>query len=159
MRRRIQPGTVLVTDSSDSYTSAPKRLLFVCTENSHLSQMAEAFARIYGRELVEVYSAGLRPAGQINPKTIEAMRAVGYDPSHFQSKSLAELPDIEFDFVVTMGRGDEFPFIRAKLRAHWNIPDPNDMLIEEFRTVRDMIETRVLVLLRTLRIRGHTRWA
>lgn len=148
-----------MTDSSDSFSLAPKRLLFVCVENSHLSQMAEAFARIYGRERVEVYSAGLRPAGQISPKVIEAMRAVGYDPSHFQSKSLAEIPDIDFDFVVTLGHGNEFPFIPAKLREHWNIPAPNEMLIEEFRTVRDRIETRVLVLLRTLRIRGHTRWS
>lgn len=121
--------------------------------------MAEAFARIYGGERVEVYSAGLRPAGQINPKVIEAMRAVGYDPSHFQSKSLAEIPDIEFDFVATMGCSDDCPFIRAKLREDWNLPDPKEMLIEEFRTVRDMIETRVLVLLRRLRIRGHKRWA
>ena len=155
--RRLQ-GTVIVTDSSVSFTSAPKRLLFVCIENSNLSQMAEAFGRIYGRERVEVYSAGLRPAGQINPKAIEAMRAVGYDLSGHRSKSLAELPDIEFDFVATMGCGDECLFIRAKLREDWNIPDPKEMPPEEFRAVRDLIENKVFVLLRKLRIRDHKRW-
>ncbi len=121
--------------------------------------MAEAFARIYGRERLEAYSAGLRPTGQINPKAIEAMRAVSYDLSGHRSKSLAELPDIEFDFVATMGCGDECPFIRAKLREGWNIPDPKEVPSEEFRAVRDLIENRVFVLLRTLRISGHKRWA
>jgi arsenate reductase len=55
----------------------PKRLLFVCVENAKRSQMAEAFARIHGRDKVEAYSAGSRPAGEINPKAIEAMRRIG----------------------------------------------------------------------------------
>jgi arsenate reductase len=138
--------------------ATPRRVLFVCVENSNRSQMAEAFARIYGREHVEAFSAVSRPSGQINPKAIEAMRAVGYDLSRHRSKSLAELPDIEFDFVATMGCGDECPFIRAKLREDWNIPDPGEMPLEELRTVRDTIETRVFALLRKLQIAGHQRW-
>ena len=129
---------------------AAKRLLFVCVENSNRSQMAEAFARIHGGEKVEAYSAGSRPSGTINPRAIEAMRDVGYDLSQHQSKSLSEIPDIEYDFVATMGCGDECPFVRAKEREDWNIPDPKEMSPAEFRKVRDMIEDKVISLLKGL---------
>jgi protein-tyrosine-phosphatase len=138
--------------------AAPKRVLFVCVENSNRSQMAEAFARIHGGESVEAFSAGSRPSGQINPKAIEVMQAVGYDLSRHRSKSLAELPDIEFDFVATMGCGDECPLVSARLREDWNIPDPKEMPPEEFRAVRDLIENKVFGLLRKLRIANHQRW-
>ena len=123
------------------------RLLFVCVENSNRSQMAEAFARIHGGERVEAYSAGSRPSGTINPKAIESMKEIGYDLSQHQSKSLSEIPDIEFDFVATMGCGDACPFVRAKQREDWNIPDPKEMSPVEFRQVRDSIETRVRKIL------------
>jgi len=116
-----------------------KRLLFVCIENSNRSQMAQAFAIIYGGANVEAYSAGSRPSGRINPKAIAAMKELGYDLSSHQSKSLDELPDVEFDYAVTMGCGDACPLVRAKNRIDWNIPDPRDMDEAEFRKVRDMI--------------------
>jgi protein-tyrosine-phosphatase len=124
-----------------------KRVLFVCVENSNRSQMAHAFARIHGGDKVEAYSAGSRPSGIINPKAIEAMRAVGYDLSSHQSKSLAELPDVEFDFVATMGCGDECPFVRSKRHEDWEIPDPRDIPMDEFSAVRDLIEGKVVRLL------------
>ena len=130
---------------SNSLASATsrKRLLFVCVENSNRSQMAEAFARIHGGESVEAYSAGSRPSGQINPKAIEAMKEIGYDLAQHRSKSLTEVPDIEFDFVATMGCGDECPFVRARRREDWDIPDPKDLPPEDFRAVRDLIESKV----------------
>ncbi|HXL09225.1 MAG TPA: arsenate reductase ArsC, partial [Candidatus Bathyarchaeia archaeon] len=88
---------------------------------------------------------------KINPKAIEAMREVGYDLSSHRSKSLDELAGIEFDFVATMGCGDECPFVRAKQRDDWNIPDPREMTMDEFRAVRDEIEARVVHLLADLR--------
>src|SRR5437867_892349 len=96
--------------------SVRKRLLFVCVENSNRSQMAEAFAGIHGDENVEAYSAGSRPSGTVNPKAIETMKEIGYDLSQHRSKSLSQLPDVEFDFVATMGCGDECPFVRARQR-------------------------------------------
>ena len=138
--------------------SPPKRLLFVCVENSNRSQMAEAFARIHGRDRVEVYSAGSRPAGEINPKAIESMRRIGYDLSQHRSKALQEIPDIEFDFVATMGCGDECPLVRAKLRENWNVPDPKDFSEAEFSAVRDKIESEVVSMLLELHIVGHLRW-
>jgi len=130
--------------------SGVKRILFVCVENSNRSQMAEAFARIHGGEKVEAYSAGSRPSGVVNPKAIEAMRELGCDLSRQRSKSIVDLPDIEFDFVATMGCGDACPFVRAKRREDWDIPDPKALPPEEFRAVRDLIGSKVKTLLETL---------
>lgn len=138
--------------------SCPKRLLFVCVENSNCSQMAEAFARIHGHDNAEVYSAGSRPSGEINPQAIEAMRRIGYDLSQHQSKSLEQIPDVEFDFVASMGRGDQCPLVRAKLRENWNLADPNGLSDDEFSTLRDRIESNVMTMLLQLQIAGHLRW-
>ena len=120
-----------------------KRLLFVCVENSCRSQIAEAFARIHGGDDIEAFSAGSRPSGVVNPKAIESMREIGYDLSTHQSKSLDDIPHVIYDFVATMGCGDECPFIRAKHREDWNIPDPKDLNSAEFRRIRDEIAEKV----------------
>ena len=78
------------------------------------------------------------------------MGELGYDLSQHSSKSLDDLPDVQFDFVATMGCGDECPFVRAKRHEDWNIPDPKDMPPEQFREVRDLIESRVKELLAQL---------
>ncbi|MBT9172031.1 MAG: Glutaredoxin arsenate reductase [Syntrophomonadaceae bacterium] len=124
-----------------------KRVLFVCVENSNRSQMAEAFARMHGGSNVEAYSAGSRPSGIINPKAVLAMRELGYDLSRHLSKSLSEIPDLEYDFVATMGCGDACPMVRTRRREDWSIPDPKDMSAEEFRQVRDQIESKVRQML------------
>jgi protein-tyrosine-phosphatase len=127
-----------------------KHVVFVCVENANRSQMAEAFARIHGADNVVAYSAGSRPSGKVNPKAIEAMKEVGYNLTKHESKSLSDLPAVEFDAAVTMGCGDECPLIRAKRREDWNIPDPKYMAPEQFRQVRDLIERKVKELLREL---------
>jgi protein-tyrosine-phosphatase len=124
-----------------------KRLLFVCVENSCRSQIAEAFARMLGGENVEAFSAGSRPSGKVNRKAIEIMNEIGYDLSAHESKSLDDIPQVDYDFVATMGCGDECPFVRAKQREDWQIPDPKDMPTDEFRRVRDEIERRVRAVL------------
>lgn len=123
------------------------RALFVCIENSSRSQMAEAFAKIHGAERVEAHSAGSRPSGIVNPKAIASMQELGYDLSTHSSKSLHDVPKVEFDYVITMGCGDECPWVPAKHRDDWDIADPKDMPPEEFRRVRDEIEARVKALL------------
>jgi arsenate reductase len=120
-----------------------KRFLFVCVENANRSQMAEAFARMAGGDAVEAFSAGSRPSGVVNSKAIAAMAELGYDLSKHGSKSLEEMPDVEFDFVATMGCGDACPFVKAKLRADWQIPDPKHMPPAEFNAVRDLIRAKV----------------
>jgi len=128
----------------------PKRLLFVCVENSNRSQMAEAFARMHGAGRVEAHSAGSRPSGRINPKAIEAMRELGYDLAAHASKGLEQFQGAPFDVAVTMGCGDECPLVAARRREEWQIPDPRDLPPEQFRQVRDLIEAKVKELLQTL---------
>lgn len=117
-----------------------KKILFVCTENSNRSQMAEAFARMHGEGLVEAHSAGSHPSGTVNPRAIDAMAEVGYDLSTHHSKSLDEIPQNPYDVVVTMGCGDDCPLVPATRREDWDLPDPRDMRRQEFREVRDRIE-------------------
>jgi arsenate reductase (thioredoxin) len=131
--------------------STRKSVLFVCVENSNRSQMAEAFARVHGAASVDAYSAGSRPCGRVNPKAVEAMREVGYDLTQHDSKSLSDIPAIEYDAVIGMGCGDEgCPLVRAKRREEWGIPDPKELPPERFGEVRDVIEKKVKELLRSL---------
>lgn len=128
-----------------------KRVLFACVENANRSQMAEAFARLHGGGRVEVYSAGSRPSGQVNPRAVQFMQEKGYDLTRHRAKSLDELPDVEFDVLVGMGCGDEgCPLVRARRREDWNIPDPRNLPDAEFRAVRDLIEDKVKGLLAEL---------
>ena len=124
-----------------------KNILFVCIENSNRSQMAQAFANMANQEGVNAFSAGSRPSGIINPKAIAAMKELGYDMSQHSSKSLDEVPDITYDYVITMGCGDECPFVKALHRDDWNIPDPKNMPPEEFNKVRGLIGEKVKELL------------
>ncbi|NEP55796.1 MAG: arsenate reductase ArsC [Symploca sp. SIO2G7] len=114
--------------------------------------MAEAFAKIHGGESVATYSAGSKPSGVVNPKAIAAMAELGYDLSQHKSMSLSEIPDIQYDFVATMGCGDACPYVSAKARGDWSIPDPRNMNVSEFRAVRDEIEAKVKSMLQDLGI-------
>ena len=124
-----------------------KKLLFVCIENSNRSQMAEAFAKIHGADVAEAYSAGSKASGVVNPRAIKAMNEIGYDLSKHKSTSLDEIPQITYDYVVSMGCGEKCPFVPAKQRLDWDIPDPKAMEPEEFNKVRDFIEKKVKELL------------
>jgi protein-tyrosine-phosphatase len=112
--------------------------------------MAEAFARLHGHGKVDAHSAGSRPSGRINPKAIEAMKERGYDLTAHASKGLDAFNGKEVDVAVTMGCGDECPLVLAKKRVDWNIPDPKNMTVEQFRSVRDLIEAKVKELMQSL---------
>ena len=128
-----------------------KKLLFVCIENSNRSQMSQAFAKIYGGDTVEAYSAGSKPSGIVNPKAITAMKELGYDLSTHDSKSLEEVKAFApFDAVVTMGCGDACPLMPAKQFIDWQIPDPKHMEPVEFNKVRDYIGEKVKGLIESL---------
>ncbi len=111
--------------------------------------MAEAFARMSGHD-VQPYSAGSRPSGQINPRAIESMKKLGYDLTTHTSKSVNNFAKEKFDAVVTMGCGDECPWIEAKKHVDWEIPDPRNMETEDFNAVRDLIRDKVQQLLQNL---------
>ena len=126
-----------------------RRVLFVCVENSNRSQMAEAFARLHGGDSVEALSAGSKPSGRINPKATRFMDEHGYDLSGHAAKSLDKVEG-EYDAVVTMGCGDSCPWVPARRREDWQLPDPRDMDDAGYRAVRDEISARVQRLLASL---------
>jgi len=128
---------------------AAKRVLFVCVENSNRSQMAEAFAHLHGMGKVFAASAGSKPSGTINPKAMRFMGELGYDMCEHRSKSLDEIRG-DFDVVVGMGCGDSCPWIPAKRRVDWDLPDPKSMTDDAYREVRDEISRRVAQLLQSL---------
>src|SRR5207249_11242287 len=129
---------------------AVMRVLFECVEITGRSQFAESFIRVHGAGAIEPYIAGSKPSGQVNPRAIASMRELGYDLSRHVSKSLSDIPAVEYDVAVTMGCGDACPNVRAKQREEWNTPDPKALPPEEFRKVRDQIEQKVRELLARL---------
>ena len=118
-------------------------LLFVCIENSCRSQIAEGFARALGSGLVVAHSAGSRPSGHVNARAVRFMAEKAVDLSPQRSKGLTELPPLHWDYVVTMGCGDECPFLPATHRLDWDLPDPKNLEDDAFRGVRDRIEALV----------------
>ena len=118
-------------------------LLFVCVENSCRSQMAEGFACTLGHGRVSAFSAGSRPAGQVNPRAVQFMREKNIDLTVQLSKGLDDLPTVNWDYIVTMGCGDACPTLPARHRLDWDLPDPKHLDDEGFRAVRDQIEQSV----------------
>ena len=128
--------------------SAAIRILFVCSENSCRSQMAEGFARAARIGGIEPSSAGSRPAGRVDPRAIRLMAERGIDLSAHASRGLADLePGSVWDYVVTMGCGDECPFLPARAHRDWDLPDPKAMDDDGFREIRDRIEEHVRSLI------------
>jgi protein-tyrosine-phosphatase len=123
------------------------RVLYFCIENASRSQIAEALTTLLSADGVEAYSAGSEPAGAIDPSAVEVMRELGYDMSGQVPKSLDELPEVEFDYVITLGCGDERPMVKARMHIDWDIPDSSNMRTGELRSVRDMLRERVERLL------------
>ena len=124
-----------------------KKVLFACVENSCRSQMAEGFANIHGTNVLMPFSAGSNASGEINDKSVIAMKEIGYDLTEHKSKGLDEFSDLKFDYLITLGCNDKCPNIETKLRKEWDIPDPKNMNLEDFFKVRDLIEKKVLSLI------------
>ncbi len=122
------------------------KVAFVCVGNSCRSQMAEGFARYYGSDLIDVYSAGTEIADKVNPLAIEVMKEKGIDISHQFPKTIFDIPK-EVDYLITMGCGVECPYIPCRHKEDWGLSDPAGKPIEEFRKIRDEIEKKVLHLL------------
>jgi arsenate reductase len=120
-----------------------QRALFVCVQNAGRSQMAQA---LYERRGGEARSAGTRPAEAVHPEVVEAMREVGIDLAGRKPKGL-ERADAEWaDVVVTMGCGDECPYVPGKRYVDWDLPDPAGRDVDGVRAIRDEIERLVTAL-------------
>jgi len=126
------------------------KILFACVGNSCRSQMAEGFCRVLSRD-VECVSAGTQPEEAVSAEAIGVMQEAGVDISKAKPKSFSDLPDLKFDYLVTMGCEVECPFIPGVRRIEWNIPDPKGKSLDEFRRVRDIIREKVRELLAQIR--------
>jgi arsenate reductase len=122
------------------------RVLFVCVHNAGRSQMPAALFNRVAKARHEARSAGTHPGESVHPQVVEAMKEVGIDLSTAQPQKLQEWADV----VVTMGCGDECPFIPGKRYLDWELADPHDMDVAEVRVLRDEIEGRVEALVREL---------
>jgi len=128
-----------------------KKILFLCTENSCRSQMAQAFTQFYGGYNVEAESAGSTPGEKTNDLMVAVMKEKGIDMAFRKPKSFIELsPSFTPDVVVSMGCGGECPFFPSASRLDWDLPDPSSQPIAVMRALRDEIEKKVKNLLMTI---------
>ena len=127
-----------------------KSILFVCVENSCRSQMAEGFARQMGGSSFNVFSAGSRPSGVVDPRAIKAMAEVGIDIASARSKGFDDLAAKAFDYAVTLGCKDTCPFVPAERHIRWQIEDPKSKDLAFFRKVRDSVRSKVEELISTI---------
>ena len=122
------------------------RVLFVCRQNAGRSQMSQAlFERTAGGRH-EARSAGTTPAEHVHPEVLEAMRELDLDLSDRVPQKLTDELARWADVVVTMGCGDECPFIPGKRYIDWDLEDPAGRSVEDVRRIRDDIGARVEVL-------------
>jgi protein-tyrosine-phosphatase len=129
-----------------------KKVLFVCVENAGRSQMAEAFAKHYGKDKIEASSAGTMPSGDVNPVVVQVMREKGIDISTNKPKLIDNQMVQEVDMIIVMGCGAD-GFCPAPLLdkvVDWELEDPKNKPMEKVREIRDEIERRVKKLIADL---------
>jgi arsenate reductase len=105
--------------------------------------MAEGIARHLGKGTLEVYSAGSKPKGEVDPNAVKVMEEINIDISSYKSKGFNEVPIRNFDYVITLGCKDVCPFFPAEKHIEWNIDDPKGKEIDSFRKTRDAIEYKI----------------
>jgi len=125
-----------------------RTFIFACVHNAGRSQMSAAFFNeLADPNLGRAISAGTHPADHVHPVVVDAMREVGIDLSHGRPRKLtAELAQ-NAEMLITMGCGDECPYVPGLRRDDWPLPDPKGQGIESVRQTRDEIRRRVLQLL------------
>jgi len=126
------------------------RALFVCLHNAGRSQMSEALFRRAAEGRHEARSAGTTPGDRVHPEVVEVMEELGIDLGERQPRKLSR-EDAEWaDVVVTMGCGDQCPYIPGKRYLDWDLTDPKGQSVEAVRATRDEIERRVRALVAEL---------
>lgn len=122
-------------------------VLFLCTHNAGRSQMAVGFFRHLAGDLADVYSGGSEPAEAVNPAAVTVMAEKSIDISGRQPQRWTSDIVEAVDVVITMGCGDECPYIPGKRYETWELADPAGQDIDSVRPIRDDIEARVRKLL------------
>jgi arsenate reductase (thioredoxin) len=130
--------------------------IFACIHNAGRSQMSAAF---FNPRLACALSAGTQPAKHVHPVVVEVMREIGIDLSAALPQELTSQLLQGAQVLITMGCGDECPYIPGLRREDWPLPDPKGRSIDDVRAIRDTIRLRVLELLATegLTAGGDTR--
>jgi arsenate reductase len=126
------------------------RALFVCLHNAGRSQMSEALFTRAAEGRHEARSAGTEPADRVHPEVVEAMAELGIDIAGRKPHELTRKDAEWADIVVTMGCGDNCPYISGKRYLDWDLPDPKGQTLEAVRATRDEIGQRVTELVAEL---------
>jgi arsenate reductase (thioredoxin) len=121
-------------------------VLFVCLHNAGRSQMSQALFEQAAAGRHTALSAGTTPAQHVHPEVIEVMRELGTDLSERRPQLVARELAEQVDLIVTMGCGDECPYIPGKRYVDWDLPDPKGLPLDEVRATRDDIGRRVTAL-------------
>ena len=122
-------------------------IVFLCVHNAGRSQMAAGFARSMGGDRVRVFSGGSAPAAAVNPMAVAAMAEVGIDIAAGRPQPWTIEAIRAADVVVTMGCGDECPYVPGVQYEDWALNDPSGLPLERVREIRDAIRDRVTRLL------------
>jgi protein-tyrosine-phosphatase len=133
-----------------------RKFIFACIHNAGRSQMSAALFNQYvdpSRALA--ISAGTQPADHVHPVVLDAMREVGVDLSSAKPQKLTPELAQGADMLITMGCGEECPYIPGLRRADWPLPDPKGQGIETVRQTREEIKKRVLDLLEAEKLLGN----
>ncbi len=125
-------------------------VLFVCLHNAGRSQMSQALFEQAAGERHTALSAGTTPAEHVHPEVVEVMRELGIDLINREPKLLTRELAEQADIVITMGCGDQCPFIPSKRYLDWDLPDPKGRPLDAVRATRDEIAHRVNELLSEL---------
>ena len=130
-------------------------VIFACVHNAGRSQMAAAlFNSLADTTRVRAVSAGTKPAGRVHPEVVAAMREVGIYVGAARAQLLTEDLAGDATLLVTMGCGDECPYVPGLERDDWPLRDPKGRPLEEVRAIREDVRRRVEALLAA---RGWTR--
>lgn len=127
-----------------------KKVAFICVHNSCRSQMAEAWARKLGSDVLEVYSAGTEKYPEVKPLAVKVMEEAGIGMSGQHPKLLSDIPR-EVDYLITMGCNVECPYIPCNHREDWGLEDPSGRPIEEYRKTRELIREKVEDLIKRVK--------
>ena len=123
------------------------RVLFVCLHNAGRSQMSQALFERAAEGRHEARSAGTSPGERVHPEVAEVMRELDIDLAGRTPQKLTDELSRWAEVVVTMGCGDECPYIPGKRYIDWDLDDPKGRSVEEVRATREDIEGRVRALL------------
>jgi len=124
--------------------------LFVCLHNAGRSQISQALFERAAEGRHRARSAGTTPGERVHPEVVEVMGEIGIDLADRVPRKLSEEDARWADVVVTMGCGDECPYIPGRRYLDWDLPDPKGRPIEAVRATREEIAERVLGLVAEL---------